>query len=78
MQCYGCNICKFWSPLKNRIRTPPKIVLSNFAHPVSESWLTPCINIYAGFRMKVITFLLPTTGGNLIRSELAARQEGCH
>ena len=30
-----------WSPLKNRM--PKNVRIANFGHPVSESWLRPCL-----------------------------------
>ena len=41
MHVYGWNLSVLWSPSK--IWTPKSFSIANFRHPVSKSWLRPCM-----------------------------------
>ena len=56
MHVYACKECTLWSPLK--IWIPKIFEIANFEHPVSKSWLRPCLRTF--FHIPIYWVLLNT------------------
>ena len=51
-----CDLNVLWSPLKNRI--PQNFAIANFGHPVSKSWLRPCVTVgLIGYFVPLMLFI---------------------